>query len=188
MTSTDKPAPTALKIERLVEAAIFSSRWLIAPMYVALIFVLGGLVVVFLHEAVTALSGILTMTGQEAIMVALSLVDLTLAGNLLLIVIFSGYENFVSKIDTADHEDRPGWMGVVDFSSLKQQLFATIVAISAIAVLRAFISMSEGQVMPERTLAWLVGIHVMFVVSGLLLALTDRVKVRRRATAKDAEA
>ena len=103
----------------------------------------------------------------------LSLIDLSLAGNLLLIVIFSGYENFVSKIDTGDDEDRPGWMGTVDFSGLKMKLIASIVAISAIALLKAFMKMAEGADISDRTLLWLVVIHVTFVVSGVLLALMD---------------
>jgi len=105
----------------------------------------------------------------------LSLIDLSLAGNLLLIVVFSGYENFVSKIDTGDDEDRPGWMGTVDFSGLKMKLIASIMAISAIALLRAFMKLSEGEQIPDRTLAWLVGIHLTFVVSGVILAVMDLV-------------
>ena len=77
-------------------------------------------------------------------MMSLSLIDASLAGNLLLIVIFSSYENFVSKIDTADHEDRPDWMGSIDFSGVKIKLIASIVAISAIAMLRVFINLTEA--------------------------------------------
>ena len=105
----------------------------------------------------------------------LSLIDLSLAGNLLLIVVFSGYENFVSKIDTGDDEDRPAWMGTVDFSGLKMKLIASIVAISAIALLRAFMQLAEGEAIADRTLAWLVGIHLTFVVSGVMLAVMDLV-------------
>jgi uncharacterized protein (TIGR00645 family) len=113
------------------------------------------------------------MTPDEAILMALTLIDLSLAGNLLLIVIFSGYENFVSKIDTGDHEDRPSWMGTVDFSGLKMKLIASIVAISAIALLKAFMKTAEGETIDNTHLAWLVGIHLTFVVSGVLMALMD---------------
>ena len=82
-------------------------------------------------------------------MMALSLIDLSLAANLLLIVIFSGYENFVSKIDIGDHPDRPGWMGALDFSGLKMKLIASIVAISAVALLRAFMDLSQPGVQPD---------------------------------------
>ena len=134
---------------------------------------LAALLVVFVNEAGHELSHLLTMSPEEAILMVLSLIDLSLAGNLLLIVIFSGYENFVSKIDTGDDEDRPGWMGKVDFSGLKMKLMASIAAISAIALLRAFMQLAEGQEITDRHLIWLVGIHLTFVVSGVLLALMD---------------
>lgn len=164
------PKPLA---ERWLESGLFKARWLMAPFYVGLVIALAGLVVVFFNEAVHEFSHIATMTPEEAILMVLSLIDLSLAGNLLLIVIFSGYENFVSKIDTADHEDRPGWMGTVDFSGLKMKLIASIVAISAIALLRAFMRLSEGEAIADRSLMWLVVIHLTFVVSGVLLALMD---------------
>ena len=151
------------------------SRWLMTPFYVGLVVALGALVIVFVNEALHQLSGVTAMTPEAAILMILSLIDLSLAGNLLLIVVFSGYENFVSKIDTGDDEDRPSWMGTVDFSGLKMKLIASIVAISAIALLRAFMKLSEGEEIPDRTLAWLVGIHLTFVVSGVFLALMDLV-------------
>lgn len=167
-----KPHPKPA-LERWLETGLFNARWLMAPFYVGLVVALAGLVVVFFNEAVHELSHITTMSPEEAILMVLSLIDLSLAGNLLLIVIFSGYENFVSKIDTANHEDRPGWMGTVDFSGLKMKLIASIVAISAIALLRAFMRLSEGEAIEDRALMWLVVIHVTFVVSGVLLALMD---------------
>jgi uncharacterized protein (TIGR00645 family) len=165
-----KPKPTA---ERWLESGLFHSRWLMAPFYVGLVVALAALLVVFFTEAVHEFSHLLTMTPNQAIMMVLKLIDLSLAGNLLLIVIFSGYENFVSKIDTPDDEDRPSWMGTVDFSGLKMKLIASIVAISAIALLKAFMELSEGKELDDRSLIWLVVIHVTFVVSGVLLALMD---------------
>lgn len=160
-------------IERALELWLFRSRWLMAPFYVGLVVALAALVVVFVNEAVHELAHVMTMSPEDAILMVLSLIDLSLAGNLLLIVVFSGYENFVSKIDTGDDEDRPSWMGTVDFSGLKMKLIASIVAISAIALLRAFMRLSEGAEIPDRTLAWLVGIHLTFVVSGVMLAAMD---------------
>ena len=114
---------------------------------------------------------------EDAILMALSLIDLSLAGNLLLIVTFSGYENFISRIDVGAHEDRPDWMGTVDFSGLKMKLIASIVAISAIALLKAFMHAAEPGVVIEPAeqtrLYWLVVVHLTFVVSGVLLALMD---------------
>lgn len=170
-----KPPETPRKpsLERWLETGLFRSRWLMAPFYVGLVVALAALLVVFVNEAWHELSHLTSMSPEEAILMVLALIDLSLAGNLLLIVIFSGYENFVSKIDTGDDEDRPGWMGTVDFSGLKMKLIASIVAISAIALLRAFMQLAEGHDIPDRNLAWLVGIHVTFVVSGVLLALMD---------------
>jgi uncharacterized protein (TIGR00645 family) len=103
---------------------------------------------------------------------ALSLIDMSLAGNLMLIVIFSGYENFVSRLDAGDLADRPAWMGKVDFSALKLKLVSSIVAISAIALLRAFMKIGS-EPLNETELGWLVLVHLTFVTSGVLLALMD---------------
>lgn len=158
-------------MENLLEKTIFGSRWLMAPFYLGLAFSLVLLLIKFLQELAHVTPSVLTMSESEVVLSILSLIDLSLAGNLLLLVIFSGYENFVSKIDVADHKDRPEWMGKVDFSGLKLKLLASIVAISAIQLLRAFMNI---QSMDQVELAWLVGIHMAFVVSGVLLAWMDR--------------
>ena len=102
----------------------------------------------------------------------LSLIDVSLTGNLILIVVFSGYENFVSRIDPGGHPDWPEWMTKVDFSGLKQKLLASIVAISAIQVLKAFMNIDVA--FDAQKMGWLVGVHLVFVVSTLVLALSDR--------------
>lgn len=176
MTETRPPQTRPSRkpaLERYLELWLFRSRWLMAPFYVGLVFALAAMFVVFAREGVSELSQLGSMSPEEAILMALTLIDLSLAGNLLLIVILSGYENFVSKIDTGDDEDRPSWMGVVDFAGLKLKLVASIVAISAIALLKAFMKLAEGADISDRELGWLVGIHVVFVVSGVLLALMD---------------
>ena len=162
-------------MERAFERLIFASRWLIAPMYLGLIAVLGMMVVVFLRQTAYYIPQALTMTAETAILAALSLIDLTLAANLLLIVIFSGYENFVSRLDLGDDAERPAWMGTVDFSGLKMKLIASIVAISAIDLLKRFMELGRpgSEPLADRELAWLVTIHVVFVISGLLMALMD---------------
>jgi uncharacterized protein (TIGR00645 family) len=165
-------------VERILESGLFRARWLMAPFYGGLVIALGALLVVFAEEMIHQLSGVLAMPPEKAILMVLSLIDLSLAGNLLLIVIFSGYENFVSKIDVGHAEDRPSWMGTVDFSGLKMKLIASIVAISAIALLRAFMELAEGEPIDDRRLGWLVGVHLTFVVSGVLLALMDFVASR----------
>ena len=123
----------------------------------------------------------LTLTAEDIILVALTLIDLSLAGNLLLIVLFSGYENFVSKLDIEDTVDRPSWMGTVDFSGLKMKLIASIVAISAIHLLKRFMEIGETHAetpFDPTQLRWMVIIHITFVVSGVLLALMDWVTSR----------
>jgi uncharacterized protein (TIGR00645 family) len=167
-TPTSKPRP-----ELWLELALFRSRWLMAPFYVGLVAALGGLLVVFAAEVWRELSHVGAMTPESGVLMALSLIDLSLAGNLLLIVILSGYVNFVSRIDAGDPHERPHWMGKVDFSGMKMKLIASIVAISAIALLKAFMRLAEGEHVDDRQLAWLVGIHLTFVISGVLLALMD---------------
>lgn len=173
-------------LENVIEGGLFASRWLMTPFYVGLIAALVALMVVFFQELAHQIPMLWTfdpvthayaMTADDAIMLALSLIDLSLAANLVLIVIFSGYENFVSKFDMADHKDRPDWMGTVDFSGLKLKLVASIVAISGIALLKAFLDLGadEKTITPEgeRQLMWQVIVHLTFVVSGVLLAFMD---------------
>src|SRR4051794_15483142 len=107
------------KAEQWLESLLFRSRWLMAPMDLGLVVALGGLAWVFFVELFHELAHLPTIKAEDAILMVLPLIDLSLAGNLLLTVILSGYENFISKIETGSHEDRPDWMGTVDFSRLK---------------------------------------------------------------------
>ena len=159
------------KVENAIEALIFQSRWLMAPFYLGLIVSLIVLLVTFLRELWHFVGTIFTATEADVILGVLALVDLSLTGNLVLIVIFSGYENFVSRIDPEGYPDWPEWITKIDFSGLKQKLIASIVAISAIQVLKAFMNLDKH--LDERNLVWLVGIHLVFVISGVLLALSD---------------
>ncbi len=164
------------QIETRFERGLFASRWLMAPMYLGLVVSLAMLTIVFGKELFQYAPKVLTMSVEQAILVILTLIDLTLAANLLLIVLFSGYENFVSKLDIADTVDRPSWMGTVDFSGLKMKLIASIVAISGIHLLKKFMAIGEGvpgAAIDETELMWLVIIHLTFVISGVLLALMD---------------
>lgn len=168
-------------VEGRFERGLFAARWLMAPMYIGLVVALAMLVIVFVREAAYYVPKALVMTSEDAILAILTLIDLTLAANLLLIVLFSGYENFVSKLDISEDQDRPDWMGKVDFSGLKLKLVASIVAISGISLLKRF--MEIGEVNPEvpfdpAQLRWMVIIHITFVVSGVLLALMDWLTAR----------
>lgn len=159
------------KVERALEAVIFASRWLLAPFYLGLAFSLVVLLIKFLTELLHIAMNAFTSTESEVILGMLALVDLTLTGSLLIIVILSGYENFVSRIDHSGHKDWPEWMGTIDFGALKLKLLSSIVAISAIQLLKQFMSISN---VSERDIFWLVVIHIVFVVSSVLLALSDR--------------
>jgi len=163
------------RVEQGFEKALFASRWLMAPMYLGLVLALGMLAMIFVRELWEFMPHMWDSKSEDAILMVLTLIDLTLAGNLLLIVLFSGYENFVSKFDFDVGADRPDWMGKVDFSGLKMKLIASIVAISAIDLLKWFMSIEESDdmAMMDTKLYWLVAIHMTFVVSGVLMALMD---------------
>lgn len=163
-------------LERAIEGVIFQSRWLMAPIYLGMIACLGILIYVFFRELFVGLQAIATMDEAGAILLVLTLIDLSLACNLVLIILFSGYENFVSKIESAhDSKDRPEWMGTLDFSGLKIKLIASIVAISGIHLLKVF--MDVGKYTPEQ-LMWFTIIHVTFVVSGVAFAAMDWIEAK----------
>ncbi|MDE3115284.1 MAG: TIGR00645 family protein [Pseudomonadota bacterium] len=164
--------------ERAFETLLFASRWLMAPFYFGLVVALVALLYVFGHETLTATLKLSELRETDIIVWVLSLIDLSLMANLLLMVIFSGYENFVSKMDVAEHPDRPAWMGKIDFSGMKLKLIASIIAISAIHLLRAFM---EVESMDKTNLQWMVIIHLTFVASGVLLALMDWITSRSDA-------
>ena len=167
-----RPNPILKTIERGLEAVLFNSRWLMAPFYLGLVVSLAVLLYKFgmmLWEFVLHAPA---ATEADIILGVLSLIDVTLTGNLILIVVFSGYENFVSRIDPGGHPDWPEWMTKVDFAGLKQKLLASIVAISAIQVLKAFMNLDAN--VDARRMGWLVGVLLVFVVSTLVLALSDR--------------
>ena len=159
-------------LERLLERFLFSSRWLLAPFYAGLVLALAVLLLKALQELAHFVLNAWQATEADVILGVLTLIDLTLTGSLIIIVIFSGYENFVSKIDESTHKDWPEWMGKIDFTGLKLKLMSSIVAISAIQVLKAFMNLQN---MSDRDLTWNITIHLVFVVSGVILALSDRI-------------
>ena len=158
------------KIEDLLEKVIFASRWLMAPVYVGLVVCLIFLLYVFIHEIIVFIPLSTSAGESEVILFILNLIDLSLAGNLLLMVIFSGYENFVSKIDVGGHKDKPAWMGKVNFSNLKLKLISSIVAISGIHLLKVFMSLDDYT---REQIHLYIFVHLTFVGSGVLLALMD---------------
>ena len=158
--------------EQLLEKALFASRWILAPFYLGLALSLVVLLIKFVFELAHIAAHAFDSTESQVILGLLALVDLALTGSLVIIVIFSGYENFVSKIDHSRHKDWPEWMGTIDFTALKLKLLSSIVAISAIQLLKQFMTVAT---VSDRDLFWLVVIHVVFVISSVLLALSDRI-------------
>ena len=175
------PGTTAQNVEARFERLLFAARWLIAPLYAGMVLALIAIVVVFVVELVGELGHLGSLTDEQAILLALSLIDLSLVGNLLLVVMFAGYESFVSRLHIGDHVDRPVWLGTIDFADLKLKVIASIVAISAITLLRAFLLLSDpANAVGPRRLLWMVVIQLTFVVSGVLLALMDWISGRNR--------
>ena len=158
------------RIESLLEKTIFASRWILAPFYLGLSLSLLVLLYEFIHEIIDFIKIVNSTDIAGVLLFILSLVDISLAANLLIIVIFSGYENFVSKIDVKNHEDKPDWMGHVDFTDLKIKLISSIVAISGIHLLKVFMNLNNYD--KEKIIMYVV-VHLSFVVSGVLLALMD---------------
>lgn len=170
-------------LERHFERLLFGSRWILAPFYFGLTVVLALLVIKFFHQLAITVYEIFSTTYTDLILDSLVLLDLVFTSNLIIMVVFAGYENFVSRIDFADMRDRPHWMGKIDFSGLKLKLIGSIVAISGIHLLKAFMEVENIADLEEAhlysiELAWMVGIHMAFVVSAVLLALMDYIASR----------
>ena len=159
------------RIEQGLEAVIFGLRWIMAPVYLALMAVLVLIAIRFALELAGAVAGIWAMTTDAVVMLTLTLIDLTLAANLLVIVVMAGYENFVSRLGVEGHEDRPAWLGHVDFGALKLKLVASIVAISGIHLLKTFLEIHD---LPREEVVLQLLLHLGFCVTGVLLAWMDR--------------
>lgn len=182
MSKNDALAPTTSRnplrvLESGIEWLLFASRWFLAPLYIGLVASLVVIAIKFFQELWHLVTHVIDANGDDIILGVLALLDLALLANLVLIVIFAGYENFVSKIRTArGSEDRPQWMGHVDFSGLKMKLIGSIVAISAIGLLQDF---TEVPMLPGETQFWRIMLHLTFLVSGVLFALMDWIGEKR---------
>ncbi|MEI9928342.1 MAG: TIGR00645 family protein [Sphingomonas sp.] len=163
------------KFEIILERWLFASRWLLAPFYVALILVVGILFAIFVRILWSKLlSQLFVIDFDLVILHVLSLIDVVLAANLVVIVILAGYENFVSRFEKMNKSDRPTWMGNISFAGLKLKLFSSIVAISGIQLLKAFLAIGQPNAFAPISLFWFTVIHLTFVTSTVLFALTDR--------------
>ncbi|MGN6515049.1 MAG: TIGR00645 family protein [Rhizomicrobium sp.] len=158
------------KLEEGFETALFASRWFMAPFYAGLAIALIVLMITFAKEVVAETANLAHLDETAVVVWVLSLIDMSLAANLTLMVMFAGYENFVSKLDLEHNPDKPTWLGRVDFSNMKLKLVASIIAISVIHLLKAFMAINTVN---KADLQWLIGIHVTFLVSGVMLAFMD---------------
>jgi len=159
-------------VESMFERALFATRWLLAPIYFGLSIAVLALGVKFFQELGHVLLHITDTSEADLVLTVLSLIDLTLVGSLIVMVMFSGYENFVSRIDVAPDAQKLEWLGKLDSSTLKLKVAASIVAISSIHLLRVFM---ELRTVPNDKLLWYVVVHMAFVFSALLLAVLDRI-------------
>ena len=166
-------------IESVVERVLFGGRWMLAPLYVGLLLSLLPIVYRFFIEFIHLMRDVAVLEMKDITLKVLELLDVVLLGNLIIIVIFAGYENFVSRINVAKNSvDRPQWMGRVDYSGLKIKLIGSLVAISVIELLKDF--MMEGDYDDKRQM-WRILIHMTFVVSGVLFALMDLLADKRES-------
>jgi uncharacterized protein (TIGR00645 family) len=156
-------------IETKFEQSLYSTRWLLAPFYVALVVSVVALLVKMCVELYHMVTHMFTITESELVVHILTLIDVTLIANLMFIIIFSGYHSFVSKMETVD--DGPSWLGKVGFAALKLKVIGSIMTISAVELLKVFINIGAYT---ESELMWKVVIHMAFVLSGTLFALSDK--------------
>lgn len=163
-------------IERNFERALFAARWLVVPIYIGLVFCLIVLVVIVVKYIILIALELPHINVHDAIVATLSFIDLTLIANLVLIVLFTGYASFVSKLNIDDYEDKPGWLDKVDFSGLKLKLFASIAAITGIELLKAFMDLRETGVVNAQLIRWLVIIHGVFLVTTVAAAVSQRLE------------
>ncbi len=158
-------------MEILTERILYASRWLLAPIYVGLSFALILLSIKFFQEIIHYFPLILSMSESGLVLVILSMVDMALVGGLIIMVMFSGYENFISRIDIAEGVEKLSWLGKLDAGSLKQKVAASIVAISSIHLLQKFMNVEQ---VDNDKLMWYVILHMTFVVSAIGMSWVDK--------------
>jgi uncharacterized protein (TIGR00645 family) len=160
-----------MNVESFVEKTLFASRWLLCPLYIGLALLLVLFSIHFFRELIDIAIRAFSLSETDLVTEALTLIDLALAGGLVVMIMLSGYENYVSKLDVVDAEKSISWLGKLDTGTLKLKVSATIVTISAVQLLKAYL---EINAVANDKLLWMVVIHLTFVVSALLLTVMDR--------------
>jgi uncharacterized protein (TIGR00645 family) len=164
--------PILEKIEHTLEKLMYMSRWILAPIYAGLSLALLAIFIKFFQELVHFLPHILDIAESELILTLLGLIDLTLVASLILIVMFSGYENFVSRLDLSESTEKLDWLGTHDYGSLKMKVASSIVAISSIHLLKIFMNIEATA---NDKLLWYVLIHLTLVISALFMGYLDKI-------------
>ena len=174
-------------MEKTIERLLFASRWILAPVYLGMSLALVALGISFFIELYHLLGHVVGMSEADLILRLLAMVDLVLVGSLIIMVMFSGYENFVSALDVDEGTEKLSWLGKLDANSLKLKVASSIVAISSIHLLRAFMGAPPADGTPaqvdawETRLMWLVIVHLTFVVSAVMMGVLDRVTAKSHA-------
>lgn len=158
-------------MERFIENTMYASRWLLAPIYFGLSLGLLLLTIKFFQQIWHVVPDIVNVAEADLVLILLSLIDMTLVGGLLVMVMFSGYENFVSQLNISEGKEKLSWLGKMDATSLKNKVAASIVAISSIHLLRIFM---DAQNVPDNKMMWYVIIHLTFVASAFVMGYLDR--------------
>ena len=159
-------------LERQLERLLFACRRLLAPLYLGLSLGLIVLGIKFFQEAFHVFAHVIALEEADLVLIVLAMIDLTLVGSLIVMVMFSGYENFVSRIDHDAGTDAPAWLSKLDSGTLKLKVAASIVAISSIHLLRVFM---DAQQIPNDKIMWYVILHLTFVISAVLLGVLDKI-------------
>ena len=162
-------------METIIERIIYASRWLLAPIYLGLSFAILLLIIKFYQELLHVIPHLLTMKEVDLVLLILSLIDLALVGGLLVMIMFSGYENFVSRLDIPEGEEKLSWLGKMDANSLKNKVAAAIVAISSIHLLKVFMN---AEVYDSSKIMWYVIMHMTFVASAFAMSILDKLGKR----------
>jgi len=158
-------------VETLIERMMYASRWLLAPIYIGLSLALVALGIKFFQEIFHVLPHVLEMGEADLVLVVLSLIDIALVSGLIIMVMFTSYENFVSRIELSESTEKLSWLGTLDTNSLKTKVAASIVAISSIHLLKIF--MNAASIENEKLL-WYVVMHLTFVVSAVAMGMLDK--------------
>ncbi|MDD2738265.1 MAG: TIGR00645 family protein [Methylomonas lenta] len=161
-----------LRLEHFIERVMYASRWIMAPVFLGMSLILLVLAIKFFQELYHFIPHILEVDESQVILKLLTFIDLTLVGSLTLIVMFSGYENFVSRLDIGSEAEKLDWLGTHDYGSLKMKVATSIVAISSIRLLKVFMEVENTD---NDKMLWFVVIHLTLVLSAFIMGYLDKI-------------